>query len=70
VIFALFQGLGLDLDIGLGEVVRAPLILLLAWSFFDLWRKVVDVDVILVTAANLGRFLVWNTLGVQIYIII
>ena len=69
-IFALFHGLGLDLDVGLGQVVRTPLILilLLGRGFFDLGRKVVDVDVFLVTAADLGSFLVWNALVVQIYI--
>jgi len=67
-IFALFHGLGLDLDVGLGQVVRTPLIWLLRRGFSDLRRKVIDVDVFLVTAADLGSFLVWNALVVQIYI--
>lgn len=52
-IFALFHGLGLDLDVGLGQVLRIPLIWLLGRGFSDLRRKVVDVDVFLVTAADL-----------------
>lgn len=52
-IFALFDGLGLDLDVGLGQVVRTLLIWLLRRGFSDLRRKIIDVDVFLVTATNL-----------------